>query len=382
MNLELTEEQTLLRDSVRAFAREQILPHAAEIDRKAEFPHDQFRAMADMGLMGVAVPEEWGGAGMDHVAYALAIEEISAACASCGVITSVNNSLVCDPLLRYGTDAQKQEWLKPIASGKKIGCYALSEPGTGSDAAAQTTVAKKDGDDWVINGSKNWITNGAQADLCIVFAMGDKTLGTRGINAYLVPTNTPGFIVAKNEEKLGIKASSTSQISLDDVRLPATALLGEVGQGFKIAMGTLDGGRIGIASQALGIARQAFDEARAYSLEREAFGGPIANFQAIQFMIADMGTEIDAARLLVWRAAWLKDQKKPYGQASAMAKVFASEMSGRVTDKAIQIHGGFGYSKEYPAERHFRDARITQIYEGTSEIQRIVIARSLLKEVS
>lgn len=382
MNLELTEEQTLLRDSVRAFARDQILPNAEEIDKKAEFPHDQFREMADMGLMGVAVPEEWGGAGMDHVAYALAIEEISAACASCGVITSVNNSLVCDPLLRYGTDAQKEEWLKPIASGQKIGCYALSEPGTGSDAAAQATVAKRDGDEWVINGSKNWITNGAQADLCIVFAMGDKTLGTRGINAYLVPTNTPGFIVAKNEEKLGIKASSTSQISLDNVRLPASALLGEVGQGFKIAMGTLDGGRIGIAAQALGIARQAFDEARAYSLEREAFGGPIANFQAIQFMLADMGTEIDAARLLIWRAAWLKDQKKPYGQASAMAKVFASEMSGRVTDKAIQIHGGFGYSKEYPAERHFRDARITQIYEGTSEIQRIVIARSLLKEVS
>lgn len=382
MNLELTEEQTLLRDSVRAFAREQILPHAEEIDRKAEFPHEQFRAMADMGLMGVAIPEEWGGASMDHVAYALAIEEISAACASCGVITSVNNSLVCDPLLRYGTDAQKEEWLKPIASGQKIGCYALSEPGTGSDAAAQATVAKKDGDEWVINGSKNWITNGAQADLCIVFAMGDKTQGTRGINAYLVPTNTPGFIVAKNEEKLGIKASSTSQISLDNVRLPAAALLGEVGQGFTIAMGTLDGGRIGIAAQALGIARQAFDEARAYSLEREAFGGPIANFQAIQFMLADMGTEIDAARLLIWRAAWLKDQKKPYGQASAMAKVFASEMSGRVTDKAIQIHGGFGYSKEYPAERHFRDARITQIYEGTSEIQRIVIARSLLKEVS
>lgn len=380
MNFQLSEEQTLLRDSVRAFAKSELLPVAAELDKKGEFPEAQFKSMAEMGLMGVAVPEEWGGAGMDNVSYALAIEELSAGCASCGVITSVNNSLVNDPLLRFGTDAQKEEWLKPIAQGNKIGCFALSEPGTGSDAAAQSTVAEKRGNEWVIRGAKNWITNGAQADLCIVFAMGDKSLGVKGINAYLVPTNTPGFVVAKNEEKLGIKASSTSQISLDEVVLPESALLGNVGDGFKIAMSTLDGGRIGIAAQALGIARQAFETARDYSLEREAFGGPIANFQAIQFMLADMATQIEASRLLIMKAAMMKDQKQKFGPAAAMAKLYASEASTTVTDLAIQIHGGFGYSKEYPLERHYRDARITRIYEGTSEIQRLVIARQVLSE--
>lgn len=380
MNFQLSEEQTLLRDSVRAFAKAELLPVAGELDKKGEFPEAQFKGMAELGLMGVAVPEEWGGAGMDNVSYALAIEELSAGCASCGVITSVNNSLVNDPLLRFGNDAQKEEWLKPIAQGSKIGCFALSEPGTGSDAAAQSTVAEKKGNEWVIRGAKNWITNGAQADLCIVFAMGDKSKGVKGINAYLVPTNTPGFVVAKNEEKLGIKASSTSQISLDEVVLPEGALLGNVGDGFKIAMSTLDGGRIGIAAQALGIARQAFETARDYSLEREAFGGPIANFQAIQFMLADMATQIEASRLLIMKAAMQKDQKKKFGPAAAMAKLYASEASTNVTDLAIQIHGGFGYSKEYPLERHYRDARITRIYEGTSEIQRLVIARQVLSE--
>ncbi|MEC8049607.1 MAG: acyl-CoA dehydrogenase [Myxococcota bacterium] len=380
MNFQLSEEQTLLRDSVRAFAKAELLPVAGELDKKGEFPDAQFKGMAELGLMGVAVPEEWGGAGMDNVSYALAIEELSAGCASCGVITSVNNSLVNDPLLRFGNDAQKEEWLKPIAQGSKIGCFALSEPGTGSDAAAQSTVAEKKGNEWVIRGAKNWITNGAQADLCIVFAMGDKSKGVKGINAYLVPTDTPGFVVAKNEEKLGIKASSTSQISLDEVVLPEGALLGNVGDGFKIAMSTLDGGRIGIAAQALGIARQAFETARDYSLEREAFGGPIANFQAIQFMLADMATQIEASRLLIMKAAMQKDQKKKFGPAAAMAKLYASEASTNVTDLAIQIHGGFGYSKEYPLERHYRDARITRIYEGTSEIQRLVIARQVLNE--
>ena len=380
MNFQLSEEQTLLRDSVRAFAKAELLPVAGELDKKGEFPEAQFKGMAELGLMGVAVPEEWGGAGMDNVSYALAIEELSAGCASCGVITSVNNSLVNDPLLRFGNDAQKEEWLKPIAQGSKIGCFALSEPGTGSDAAAQSTVAEKKGNEWVIRGAKNWITNGAQADLCIVFAMGDKSKGVKGINAYLVPTNTPGFVVAKNEEKLGIKASSTPQISLDEVVLPEGALLGNVGDGFKIAMSTLDGGRIGIAAQALGIARQAFETARDYSLEREAFGGPIANFQAIQFMLADMATQIEASRLLIMKAAMQKDQKKKFGPAAAMAKLYASEASTTVTDLAIQIHGGFGYSKEYPLERHYRDARITRIYEGTSEIQRLVIARQVLNE--
>ncbi|MEC9465504.1 MAG: acyl-CoA dehydrogenase [Myxococcota bacterium] len=381
MNFDLTEEQLMLRDSVRAFAKQELLPVAAKLDHDGEFPAEQVARMSEMGLMGIAIPEEWGGAGMDHVCYALAMEEISAGCASCGVIISVNNSLVGDPLNRFGTDEQKEKWLKPIARGDMIGCFCLSEPGTGSDAAAQSTVAVKDGDDWVITGAKNWITNGAQAHMAIVFAMTDKSKGTRGITAFIVPTDAEGFVVAKNEEKLGIKASSTSQISLDEVRVPSSNMLGKEGEGFKVAMSTLDGGRIGIAAQALGIARQAFDEARAYSLEREAFGGPIANLQAIQFKLADMGTEIEASRLMVMYAAWLKDQKKSFGQAASMAKVFASEMSTKVTDEAIQIYGGFGYSKEYPAERHYRDARITRIYEGTSEIQRVVIARGLLKAI-
>jgi butyryl-CoA dehydrogenase len=380
MDLNLNEEQTLLRDTVRAFAREELLPRAAEIDERGEFPETQVRRMAELGLMGVAVPAEYGGAGMDTVAYAVAMEEVSAGCASCGVIMSVNNSLVCDPLMKFGTDAQKKRWLPDLAVGKKLGCFALSETGTGSDAAAQKTTVAKDGAGWVLSGSKNFITNGQQAHLCIVFAMADKAKGVKGINAYLVPTDSKGYSVAKNEKKLGIKASSTSQINLDDVHLGADALLAGEGQGFKVAMATLDGGRIGIAAQALGIARQATQEARAYALERHAFGGPIANQQAIQFMLADMATQVDAARLLIWRAAALKDKGGKFSAESAMAKLYASEMSNRVTNKAVQIFGGYGYCKDYPAERHLRDARITEIYEGTSEIQRMVIARSLLTE--
>lgn len=381
MEFELTEEEALLQETVRSFAQQELVPVAAELDERGTFPHDQFKRMADMGLMGIAVPSAYGGAGMSNVAYALAMEEVSAGCASCGVIMSVNNSLAAAPIEKFGTEEQKKRWLVPIATGEKIGCFALSEPGTGSDAAAQTTVARKEGDTWVVNGAKNWITNGNEANVCILFAMGDRSLGVKGINAYLVPTDTPGFTVAKNEKKLGIKASSTSQISLEDVRLPESALLGKVGEGFKIAMSTLDGGRIGIASQALGIARQAFDEARAYAQERHAFGGPIANLQAIQFMLADMAVEIEAARLLVWQAAWTKDSGAKFGPLASKAKLFASEMSSRVTHKAIQIHGGFGYSKEFPAERHYRDARITEIYEGTSEIQRLVIARDALQNI-
>jgi butyryl-CoA dehydrogenase len=378
MDLQLTEEQTLLRDTVRSFSREQLLPVAAEIDETGRFPKAQVAGMAELGLMGIAVPEELGGAGMDAVSYALAMEEISAGCASCGVIMSVNNSLVLDPILKFGTDDQKRTWVPDLASGAKLGCFALSEPGTGSDAAAQQTVASRDGDGWAINGSKNFITNGAEADLSIVFAMGDKSKGVKGINAYLVPTDARGYSVAKNEKKLGIKGSSTSMIMLDEVRLPNEALLGAEGEGFKVAMTTLDGGRIGIAAQALGIARQAMEEARDYALERRAFGGPIANMQAIQFMLADMATEVDAARLLIWRAASLKERGRRFSTESAMAKLYASEMSHRVTHKAIQIYGGYGYCKDFPAERHYRDARITEIYEGTSEIQRLVVARSLL----
>jgi alkylation response protein AidB-like acyl-CoA dehydrogenase len=291
---------------------------------------------------------------------------------------SVNNSLVCDPILKYGTEAQKQRWLPRLASGEVLGCYALSEPGTGSDAAAQSTTAKLDGDEWVLNGVKNFITNGAKAGVCIVFAMADRSLGVKGINAFLVPADSKGYSVAKNEHKMGITASSTSQIALDDVRLPKEALLGAPHEGFKIAMGTLDGGRIGIATQALGIARTAYEEAAAYAASRKVCGRTVANLQAIQFMLADMQVEIDAARLLIWRAAAQKDAHGRFGAAASMAKLYASEMSGRVTDKALQIYGGYGFCKDYPAERHMRDARITQIYEGTSEIQRLVIARHAL----
>lgn len=378
MNLELSSELQMLRDSVRTFAKEKLWPIAARLDETGEFPKSQIAEMAEMGLLGVAVPAEYGGAGMDNMAYAIAMEEISAGCASSGVIMSVNNSLVCDPIMKFGTEAQKQKWLPKLAPGQILGCFGLSEPGTGSDAAAQSTVAVKDGQGWVINGAKNFITNGAEASVCVLFAMGDKSKGVKGINAYLVPADTRGYTVGKHENKLGIRASSTTQIILDDVRVPADAMLGKEGDGFKIAMSTLDGGRIGIAAQALGIARAAFDGARAYALERKAFGKPIADLQAIQFMLADMATQIDAARLLIWRAAALKDKGVKFGPEAAMAKLYASEMAGRVTTKALQVYGGYGYCKDYPAERHFRDARITEIYEGTSEIQRLVIARSVL----
>jgi len=380
MDLTLTNEQQLLRDSVRSFAREALLPIASEIDETAKFPTESIAKMAELGLMGIAIPADYDGAGMDTVSYALAMEEISAGCASCGVIMSVNNSLVCDPIYKFGTDQQKKRWLPDLCTGKKLGSFALSEPSTGSDAAAQQTTATRQDDGWVLRGSKNFITNGAEADVCVVFAMGDKSKGVKGINAFLVPTNTEGYSVAKNEKKLGIKGSSTSQIMLDEVRLGADSLLGEVGQGFRIAMTTLDGGRIGIAAQALGIARQALEEARDYALERHAFGGPIARLQAIQFMLADMAMEVDAARLLIWRAAALKDKGVRFSKEASMAKLFASEMSGRVTSKAIQIFGGYGFCKDFPAERHFRDARITEIYEGTSEIQRLVIARAVLDQ--
>ena len=378
MDLTLTEEQQLLQKTVRELAKAELAPKAAKHDETGEFPTAQVKAMAELGLMGVTVPEEYGGAGMDTVAYAIAMEEVSAGDASCGVIMSVNNSLVNDPIMKFGTEAQKKRWLPKLASGELLGCFCLSEPATGSDAAAQTTTAVKKGDQWVLKGTKNWITNGNEADVAIVFAMADRSKGVKGINAFIVPCDAPGFVVAKNEHKLGIKASSTSQISLDDVTLPADALLGQELGGFKVAMATLDGGRIGIAAQALGIARAAYEGARAYALEREAFGAPIANLQAIQFYLADMATQIDAARLLILRAATLKDKGAKFSKEASMAKLYASEMSGRVTTKALQVYGGYGYVKDYPAERHFRDARITEIYEGTSEIQRLVIARAVL----
>ncbi|MEK7703793.1 MAG: acyl-CoA dehydrogenase [Myxococcota bacterium] len=378
MNFTLNNEQQMLLDTVRSFAQETLAPAAHETDERGEFPRAFVKQMSELGLMGIAVPSEYGGAGMDQLSYAIAMEEISAGDASCGVIMSVNNSLVCDPILKFGSDKQKKTWLPKLATGELLGCFALSEPGTGSDAAAQSATAQRDGDGWVLNGSKNFITNGAEANLAIVFAMTDKAKGVKGISAFLVPTDAKGYSVAKNEKKLGIKASSTSQINLDDVRVGPEGLLAKEGDGFKVAMSTLDGGRIGIAAQALGIARIAYEEARAYALERKAFGQAIADFQAIQFMLADMATQIDAARLLIWRAAELKQHGKRFSAEAAMAKLYASEMSGRVTNKALQVYGGYGYTKDYPAERHFRDARITEIYEGTSEIQRLVIARSVL----
>ncbi|MCA9673275.1 MAG: acyl-CoA dehydrogenase [Myxococcales bacterium] len=379
MQFELSEEQVLLQKTAREFARKEVAPRAAELDEKHEFPADLVKKMAQMGLMGVAVPDDYGGAGMDTLAYVLAMEEISAACASTGVIMSVNNSLVCDPLLKFGNEAQKREWLVPLASGAKLGCFALSEPQAGSDAAAQKTVAKRDGDDYVINGVKNWITNGAEADVCVLLTMTAPELGYKGITAFILPMDLAGVRVGPKENKLGITASSTTQIFLEDCRVPAKLRLGEEGEGFKVAMSTLDGGRIGIAAQALGIGRAAMEAAIAYGKERETFGKPIVKHQAIEFMLADMATELDAARLLTWRAARLKDAGMRHSTESAMAKLFAAEAANRAAKNGLQIHGGYGYTKDYAAERHYRDAKITEIYEGTSEIQRIVIARSLLK---
>jgi len=395
MNFELTEEQTLLRNMARDFATKEVLPRAAEIDDQHRHPTELVERMAELGFLGMAVPEEWGGSGMDNVSYVLAMEEISRACASTGVIMSVNNSLVCDPIMRFGTEEQKREFLVPLASGKMLGCFGLSEPEAGSDAAAQRTIAtpssgaaggeaeaKATGDGWVIQGTKNWITNGPVADVMVLFAMTDRSQGHRGISSYIVPMNTPGVRCGEPDDKLGIRGSKSSQVFFDDALLPASALLGEVGEGFKVAMSTLDGGRIGIAAQALGIARACLEDSIDYALQRKTFGKPIAQHQAIQWKLADMATEVEAARLLTLRAAALKDAGQPYGKESAMAKLFASDVANRAAREAIQVFGGNGYVTEFPVERHFRDAKITEIYEGTSEIQRLVIARYLVKERS
>ena len=379
MQFDLTEEQQAVHKTARDFATNEVLPKAAEIDREHRHPAELVKRMAELGFLGIAVPEQYGGAGLDHVAYALAMEEVSRACASTGVIMSVNNSLVCDPINRFGTEDQKREWLTPLASGKLLGCFALSEPEAGSDAAAQKTTAEKHGDEWVINGTKNWITNGPVADVCVLFTMNDKAAGHKGITAFILPMKTKGVRCGPPDDKLGIRGSKSSQIYLDDVRLSDAHLLGQVGGGFKVAMSTLDGGRIGIAAQAVGIARASLEDALAYAQQRRTFGKPIAQHQAIQFKLADMATEVDAARLLTLRAAYLKDGKQPYGKEAAMAKLYASDVANKAAREAIQIYGGNGYVTEFPVERHFRDAKITEIYEGTSEIQRIVIAGHLAK---
>jgi butyryl-CoA dehydrogenase len=374
MEIQLTEEQLLLRDNVRRFADEVVRPRAKEIDKTGEFPRSFFDQAGALGLAGVAVPEEYGGGGMDTLSYSLVIEEISRACANSGVILSVNNSLVCDPILRFGSEQQKRELLTPLASGRKLGCFGLTEPGAGSDAASLRTLARRDGDDYLLEGNKVFITNGTHADLALVFATVDPEKKHRGITAFVVPTDAPGFHHGVHETKLGVNASGTTELSFDRVRVPAGQRLGAEGDGFKIAMAALDGGRIGIAAQAVGIAQAALEDALAYAQQREQFGQRLAEFQAIQFYLADMATEIDAARLLTWKAAWMKDQGKRYTLEAAQAKLFASEMAQRVTNKALQIHGGYGYSREYNVERYFRDARITEIYEGTSEVQKMVIA--------
>jgi butyryl-CoA dehydrogenase len=379
VNLELTEEQQLLQKSVREFAEAEVKPLAKEIDETGRFPRETFQKAAELGLTGVALPENYGGAGMDHISYTIVIEEIARVCASTSVILSVQNSLYCDPIYRFGTEEQKQKFLVPFARGEKIGCYALTEPQAGSNAAALTTKAVRKGDTYVINGTKAWITNGGAADAAIAYVNTQPERGEKGITALVIEKGTPGFSVGKEEKKLGIHGTACTELVFTDCVMPAANRIGEEGEGYKVALSTLDGGRIGIAAQATGIAQGAFEAALSYAQQRQAFGHPIADFQAIQFMLADMATEIDAARLLARRAAWKQDSGARFSMEAAIAKLFASEMSTRVAHKAIQIHGGYGYSSEYPVERAYRDARITEIYEGTSEIQRLVIASWVLR---
>jgi butyryl-CoA dehydrogenase len=379
MNLQLTEEQQLLLRSVREFAEAEVKPLARELDETGRFPRDTFKKAAELGLTGISMPEEHGGAGMDHICYEIVIEEISRVCASTSVILSVQNSLYCDPIHRFGTEEQKRKFLVPFARGEKIGCYALTEPQAGSNAAALATKAIRKGDRYVVNGTKAWITNGGAADAAIVYVNTQPEKGEKGITALLVEKGTPGFAVGKEEKKLGIHATACTELSFTECEVPVENRIGQEGEGYKVALSTLDGGRIGIAAQATGIAQGAFEAALSYAQQRQAFGHPIAEFQAIQFMLADMATEIDAARLLARRAAWKQDTGARFTLEASVAKLFASEMATRITHKAIQIHGGYGYSREYPVERAYRDARITEIYEGTSEIQRLVIASWVLK---
>jgi len=379
MDFELTDEQQLIRDAVREFAETEVTPIAAELDRDHRFPYELMPKLAEMNLMGMPYPEKEGGAGADYVSYVIAVEEISRACASTGIIVSAHTSLATWPIFKFGTEAQKDRYLADMASGRRLGAFALTEPGAGTDAAAGTATATLHADGYALNGSKMFITNAPYADVYVVFAKTDPERGTRGMSAFIVEKDTPGFSVGEAEHKLGIRGSSTPPVYFADCRIPKEALLGGEGDGFKIAMQTLDGGRIGVSAQALGIAQAALDASIAYAKERVQFGKPIANLQAIQWMIADMALEVDAARLLVYRAASCVDNGRPYSTEGAMAKLFASEAATRVAGKAIQIHGGYGYTESYPVERNYRDAKITELYEGTSEVQRMVIARSALR---
>jgi butyryl-CoA dehydrogenase len=378
MSFQLTEDQTLIKNMVREFAEQKVRPIASEIDKNHRFPTETVKAMAELNLFGLTIPEEFGGAGGDSLSYTLAVEELSRVCATHGVILSAHVSLCASPLLKFGTDAQKQKYLPKLASGTTLGAFCLTEPGAGTDAAAQKTTAVRKGDDFILNGSKVFITNGAVAEVFVVFAMTDMSKGLKGITAFIVEKGFPGFAVGQTEDKLGICASSTTEILFKDCVVPADNMLGGEGQGFKIAMQTLDGGRIGIASQALGIAQGALEAAVAYTKERVQFGKPISANQGIQWMLADMATSVEAARLLTYDAATTKDTGGRYSKEAAMAKVFAAETAMSVATKSIQIHGGIGYTKNYPVERYFRDAKITAIYEGTSEVQRMVISSNLL----
>ena len=379
MDFELTDEQELVRQAVREFADTEVAPVAAELDRDHRFPSGIVQKLAALNLMGMPYPEKDGGAGADYVSYVIAIEELSRACASTGIIVSAHTSLATWPLYKFGNQEQKDKYLADMASGRRLGAFALTEPAAGTDAAAGTCTAVLKGAEYVLNGSKIFITNAPFAELYIVFAKTDPALGARGMSAFIVEQDTPGFTVGEAEHKLGIRGSSTPPLYFSDCHIPRDALLGEEGHGFRIAMQTLDGGRIGVSAQALGIAQAAFDASVAYAKERVQFGKPIAVNQAIQWMIADMATDIDAARLLVYRAASCVDSGKPYSTEGAMAKLFASEAATRVADRAIQIHGGYGYTESYPVERNYRDAKITELYEGTSEVQRMVISRSFLR---
>jgi alkylation response protein AidB-like acyl-CoA dehydrogenase len=381
MNFELTEEQKMIQDMARKFAEKEIKPVAAELDRTHRHPAEICAKMGELGLMGITIPEEYGGAGMDYLCYALAMIEISKACASCGVIMSVCNSLYNFPVYTYGTEEQKQQFLRPVASGELLGCYGLTEAGAGSDPAGMKTTAVLDGDHWIINGVKRFITNGNVARYCVLAAITDKAAGYKGISSFIVDfENTHGFKVGAVEDKLGINASGTAELVFEDARIPKENLLGKPGEGFRQMLTTLDGGRIGIASQALGIGRAALEEAIEYSKAREQFGKPISTFQAIQWKLADMATQLDAAELLILRAAWLEQNHRHYEKEAAMAKLLASDVAMWAGVEGVQILGGYGYCKEYPMERHMRDAKITQIYEGTNEIMRLVIARNILKQ--
>lgn len=379
---DLADEQKLIQKTARDFAAREILPHVSRWDAEKGFPRGLVGKLGETGLMGIAVPDAHGGAGMDPLAAALALEEIAAADASVSVMVSVHNSLVCDALLRFGDESQKKRHLPRLASGEALGCFAISEPDSGSDAAAMRATAKREGDAYVLNGSKAWITSGDRADLAVVFASTDPTAGKKGISAFVAETAQPGWRAGPPEKKMGLHASRTVAVYLENFRVPAENLLGKEGEGFKIALCLLDGGRIGIAAQAVGIARAALDASLKYAQVRKQFGKPIASFQAVQWMLADTATAIDAARLLVWRAAALKGAGAPFVREAAMAKLFATEAAGEACRKAVQVFGGYGYTRDYPVEKYFRDVRATEIYEGTSEIQRLVIAREILKETA